>query len=176
MKKVLYQMQALIAGKPYKRVFTNRIDEVGILAHFFNQVTKGLGKVSFDIKDRERMLDELTIASQLQSDILPIKTPQVDGLQIVAKNRPATELGGDSFNVFDAKGKTYIYIGDVTGHGVAAGLIMTMVYTLVSVFSDIYDNAYDILVNVNKNVKKYVKKAMFMTMVTLCLPIRPSRI
>lgn len=168
LKKILMQMQALIAGKPYKRIYSERIDEIGIIAHFFNQVTKGLGKVSYDLKDRERMLNELTIAAQLQRDILPDKTPSVPGLQIVAKSKPATEVGGDSFNIITSKKKTYIYLGDVTGHGVAAGLIMTMVSSLVSVFVEHYDSPYDIVYNINKHVKKHVKKAMFMTMVFLC--------
>lgn len=164
---ILRQMQALLAGKPYQRIFTKRVDEYGILAHFFNQVTAGLGEVSFDLKDRKRMLDELTIASQLQRDILPLKSSDVDGLQISAKNRPATEVGGDSFNIFTKKSKTYVYVGDVTGHGVSAGLIMTMVNSLMSVFSDLHDTAYDVLVQVNRYIKQHIKKAMFMTMVLL---------
>ncbi len=167
-KIVLSQMEALIAGKPYKQIYTGRIDEIGVLAHFFNQVTKGFREVSHDIKDRERMIDELTIAAQLQHDILPLKCPNVPGLQIIAKNKPATELGGDIFNfITTSKGKTYIYIGDVTGHGVAGGLIMTMATSLISVFADIYDSAYDVLVNVNHYLKRHVKKAMFLTMVML---------
>jgi serine phosphatase RsbU (regulator of sigma subunit) len=168
LKSIIPQLQALITGKPYKRVYTDRVDEIGVIAHFFNQVTKGLGKVSLDLKDRERMLDELTIAAQLQRDILPSKTPSVPGMQIAAKSKPATEVGGDSFNVITISGKTYAYLGDVTGHGVAAGLIMTMVSSLVSVFADHYDSALDIIINVNKNIKKHVKKAMFMTLVLLC--------
>lgn len=167
LKKIMPQIQAILSGKPYKRIYSSRVDEIGVVAHFFNQVTKGLGKVSLDLKDRERMLDELTIASQLQRDILPSTTPSVPGMQIAAKSKPATEVGGDSFNVITVNEKTYAYLGDVTGHGVAAGLIMTMVSSLVSVFAEHYDNAYDIVVNVNKNIKKHVKKAMFMTMVLL---------
>lgn len=167
MKIVLEQMEALIAGKPYKRIYTSRIDEVGVLAHFFNQVTRGFSEVSLDIKDRERMIDELTIAAQLQRDILPLRSPFIPGLEVVAKNKPATELGGDIFNFIDAKGKTYIYIGDVTGHGVAAGLIMTMATSLISVFADLEGSAYEILVSVNRYIKQHVKKAMFLTMVML---------
>lgn len=167
MNIVLEQMEALIAGKPYKRIYTGRIDEIGVLAHFFNQVTKGFSEVSHDIKDRARMIDELTIAAQLQRDILPLKSPLVPGLEIVAKNKPATELGGDIFNFINAKNKTYIYIGDVTGHGVAAGLIMTMATSLMSVFADLYSSAYEVLVNVNYYIKRHIKKAMFLTMVML---------
>jgi hypothetical protein len=168
LKTVMYEMQALIAGKNYKRILTDRIDEIGVLAHFFNQVTRGLGKVSSDIKDRDRMLSELTIASQLQRDILPTEKPKIPGLDIIAKSKPASELGGDSFNYFTKQDKTYVYIGDVTGHGVAAGLIMTMANSLISVFADIYSDPYHILVHVNKYIKKHVKKAMFMTLVMIC--------
>ena len=168
LKVVLFQMQALLTGKPYKRIYTNRLDEIGVLAFFFNQVTKGLGEVSYDLKDRERMLSELNVASQLQRDILPSESPKIDGLKIVAKTKPATELGGDSFNIFTVNDKSYIYIGDVTGHGVSAGLIMTMVNSLVTVFADVYPSIFDIIVHVNRYIKRHVKKAMFMTMVMLC--------
>lgn len=168
LKVVLEQVQALLVGKPYKNIFTKRIDEIGVLAHFFNQVTKGFGQVSRDIKDKDRMMSELDIAAQLQRDILPLETPFISGLQIVAKNKPATELGGDSFNFVNTKDKTLIYVGDVTGHGVAAGLIMTMVHSLINVFAEFSNSAYEIVVNVNKYIKKHVKKSMFMTLVVLC--------
>lgn len=164
---VLEQMEALIAGKPYKKIYTNKIDEIGVLAHFFNQVTKGFSEVSSDIKDRERMIDELTIAASLQRDILPLSSPQISGLQVIAKNKPATEVGGDIFNFITSKDKTYIYIGDVTGHGVAAALIMTMATSLISVFADSCNSAYEILVSVNRYIKRHVKRAMYMTMVML---------
>jgi len=164
---VLEQMESLIAGKPYKKIYTSRIDEIGVLAHFFNQVTKSFSEVSSDIKDRERMIDELTIAAGLQRDILPLTSPDVSGLQIIAKNKPASEVGGDIFNFITSKDKTYIYIGDVTGHGVAAALIMTMATSLISVFVDSCNSAYEVLVNVNRYIKRHIKKAMYMTMVML---------
>ncbi len=168
LQPIVEQMQLLIAGKPFKKIYTDRIDEVGVLAYFFNEVTKGLGQASADIRDRDRMVGELTIAAQLQRDILPIQSPVVPGLLVVAKNKPATEIGGDSFNFINAGNKTYIYVGDVTGHGVAAGLIMTMVSSLMNIFSGIFQSPYEIVVNVNKYIKTQVKKAMFMTMVLLC--------
>ncbi|MFA5948097.1 MAG: hypothetical protein WC806_03935, partial [Candidatus Gracilibacteria bacterium] len=56
LKIILEQMQALITGKPFKKVFTTRVDEIGILAYFYNKITEGLGKATGDIKDRGRML------------------------------------------------------------------------------------------------------------------------
>lgn len=176
LRSILTEMQCLIAGKPYRQIYTTRIDEIGIIGHFFNQVTKGLGQVSQDIKEHDRMLTELTIAAQLQRDILPLKSPKIQGLQIVAKNKPASELGGDSFNFIQVKDKIYVYIGDVTGHGVAAGLIMTMANSLINVFSEIYDSPYEIIVKVNSHIKNYVKSSMFMTMVMLCWDIKNEQL
>ncbi|PKL36843.1 hypothetical protein CVV38_03030 [Candidatus Peregrinibacteria bacterium HGW-Peregrinibacteria-1] len=167
LRKVVEQMQALLLGQSYKEVMSYRMDEIGVVAYFFNQVTKSIGKISGDLKEHDRMLDELSVASQLQKEILPAQNPEVEGLTIVAKSKPLNELGGDSFNVFRTKERVFVYIGDVTGHGAAAALIMAMVNTLIGVFVDINDSPYKVLVDVNRYIKTYVKRAMFMTLVLL---------
>jgi len=43
-KILMRQMKALLTGQEYRRVFTKRMDEVGIFAHFFNEVTKSFEK------------------------------------------------------------------------------------------------------------------------------------
>jgi hypothetical protein len=175
LKIVLGEMQTALTGGLFKKIYTTRIDEVGILAYFFNKVTEGFGQVSFDIKDRQRMLSELNLAAQLQRDILPSLTPSIQGLQIVAKSKPATEIGGDIFNFITVKDKTYIYIGDATGHGTVAGIVMTIVNALITVFCDANDNAYEVLVNVNKYLKKWLKRSVFMTLVMLCWDHKEQR-
>ncbi len=167
MNIVMEQVRALLGGKKYKRIFTARIDEIGILAHFFNEVTKSFEKVSVDIKEGKRMLSELEIASKIQKDILPPQTPKVKGLEIVAKTRPAVELGGDNFDFITKGDNTFIYAGDVTGHGVPAALIMTMVNTLIHTLVEVYTNAYDVVVNTNKQLKNRIKSTMFMTLLML---------
>lgn len=164
---ILKEVRALLTGKQYRRIFTRRVDEIGVLAHFFNEVTKSFEKVALDIKIGKRMRNELEIAAELQRDILPLTTPDIPGLDVIAKNRPAAELGGDNFDFITRGENTYIYIGDVTGHGVPAALVMTMVNTLVHTFADIYISAYDIVVNVNRQLKSRIKNTMFMTMIML---------
>lgn len=168
LRTVLSQVQLVLNGKKFKKIYTKRTDEVGVLAHFFNQVTTGFTKVASDIQDRERILDELAVATELQKGIFPEAAPKVDGLVIEVKNRPATEIGGDSYDFVETKDKLYIYVGDVTGHGVTAGLIMAMVNSMISSFAEVYTSAKDIVVRVNKNIKKYVKPSMYMTLVMLC--------
>jgi len=167
-RTVLSQMQLVLNGKKFNKLYTKRVDEVGVLAHFFNQVTEGFAKVAEDVQDRDRILDELSVAVELQKEIFPDKVPNVNGLSIVAKNRPATELGGDSYDFIEAKDKLYFYVGDVTGHGVTAGLIMAMVNSMIDSFAEVYDTAKDIIIQTNRHIKKYVKPSMYMTLVMLC--------
>jgi len=164
---ILKNMKALLVGKKYKKIYTNRLDEIGIMAHFFNEVTKGFEKVSTDIEEEKRMLAELEIAGDLQKGILPVSNPTINGLDVVAKTRSAVELGGDYFDFITSGDNTYIYIGDVTGHGVPAALVMIMVSTLIHTLVEFYDNAYDIIVNTNKQLKTKIKSTMFMTMLML---------
>lgn len=165
--RILEQMKALLTGKKYRRIYTTRMDEIGVISHFFNEVTKSFEKVSMDIREEKRMMSELEIAAALQRDILPLKSPKIPGLDIVAKNRPAEELGGDSFDFVTVGDNSYIYIGDVTGHGVPAALVMTMVNTLIHTFVEIFDSAYEVVVNTNKQLKTRMKSTMFMTMLLL---------
>ena len=167
LKTILGQIQLSLTGKKVKKIFTTRIDEVGIIANFFNKVTEGFTEVASDIKDRRRMIDELTMASELQKGIFPGEPPELDGLTIVAKNLPATEIGGDSYDFIDSKDNFYLYIGDVTGHGVRAGLLMGMINAMINSFADSLTNAKDIIISVNKHIKKHALPSMFMTLVML---------
>ncbi len=167
MNVILHEIRALLTGREYKRFFNKRIDEIGVIAHFFNEVTKNFEKISNQLREGKRMMSELEIASQIQREILPAESPSVDGLTIVAKTRPAVELGGDNFDFIKHKENTYIYIGDVTGHGVPAALIMMMVNTLIHTLVNVYENAYDIVVNTNSQLKSRIKSTMFMTMLML---------
>jgi len=175
-KVVLTQMQALLTGKMFRKIYTDRVDEIGVIAYFFNKVTEGFGQMKTQISNEKRMEEELTIASELQRDIFPSKNPFIPGFQVEAKYRSASELGGDSFNFISAKDKFYIYVGDVTGHGAVASLMMAIVNTLIVVFSDTYSSAYEVLVNTNKYIKRWVKKAMYMTLVMLSWDLKTQKL
>lgn len=167
LRAIIVQMEALITGHEYKKFFTDRIDEVGIVAHFFNEVTRNLNTFTHKIQEGDRMASELDVASKLQRDILPLAAPKVPGLIISAKTKPAAEVGGDSFDFLTAGDATYIYVGDATGHGVPAGIVMTIVNTLVYVYAEISSNLLDMMVSVNRHLKQRIQETLFMSMVML---------
>jgi serine phosphatase RsbU (regulator of sigma subunit) len=81
--------------------------------------------------ERERLAKELEIATHLQTSILP-KDLTVEGLEVAAAMRPATEVGGDYYEVLPVVGGAWLCIGDVAGHGLRPGLVMVMLQSIVA--------------------------------------------
>ncbi|PIZ74284.1 hypothetical protein COY07_00895 [Candidatus Peregrinibacteria bacterium CG_4_10_14_0_2_um_filter_43_11] len=170
LNRVTKEIRHLLTGKNYQRVEPSTIDEVGIMTHFFNEITKDLEKISYDIKERRRMSSELDIAAQIQKDVLPKEAPEAPGLDIVAKTRTASEVGGDIFDFLSSadNSQIFIYIGDVTGHGVPAGLVMMMVETLITaIVSQGVLNGKDLMLNTNALLTPRISSRLFMTAVML---------
>lgn len=71
---------------------------------------------------------ELKIASRLQMGLLPKKPPTIDGIEVSGMMVPARIVGGDYYDFIEdhADGRAYLCIGDVSGKGLPAGLVMVM--------------------------------------------------
>lgn len=85
------------------------------------------------ISENIRMSAELNVTRKLQQMILPKKSEleAIEGLEIAGFMEPADEVGGDYYDVLQHKGIVKIGIGDVTGHGLEAGMLMLMAQTAV---------------------------------------------
>ncbi len=81
-------------------------------------------------EERERLTAELEIARRIQTSLLP-RTLAVPGLEIAARMETFTEVGGDYYDVVPFEGGAWIGIGDVSGHGLTAGLSMLMLQSAV---------------------------------------------
>jgi serine phosphatase RsbU (regulator of sigma subunit) len=77
-----------------------------------------------------RLWSEMELAKKIQTVLLP-KKPEISGYEIAASCDPAEEVGGDYYDVISVGGFDWIVIGDVSGHGVTAGLVMMMVQTSI---------------------------------------------
>ncbi len=75
--------------------------------------------------EKQRMEDELKIAQEIQRGLLPSKLPSMAGYEIIAVNVPSRQVGGDTYDVVQlADTKFMIAIGDVSGKGTPASLLM----------------------------------------------------
>ena len=81
--------------------------------------------------EKERLEQELDIATRIQTSILP-RDLRVENLDIAATMLPATEVGGDYYDVLPGSGGCWLAIGDVAGHGLRPGLVMMMLQSIVA--------------------------------------------
>ena len=83
--------------------------------------------LTVELVDRIRVRDELEVARQLQRDLLPAEPPVLPGYRFAHSYRTANEVGGDYFDYTQLPdGRLAIAIGDASGHGIAAGLLMAI--------------------------------------------------
>lgn len=115
---------------------------------------------------KERVGKELELATKIQSNLIPKEIPKVEGLDISAGIMPAEEIGGDAYDfLFSDDDNLMFYLGDVTGHGVPSGLLVSIANAMF--FEQVkLGNIKDIIVNVNRVIKAKSPANMF---ITLCL-------
>jgi serine phosphatase RsbU (regulator of sigma subunit) len=117
----------IAAGDLEGRVSITEGDELGQLGGAFNDMTGELGRARAALNNQARMARELEIAAQIQRALLPPAPSHAD-FEFAGRMVPADEVGGDFYDVLsDPNQRTlWISIGDVSGHGVGAGLVMLM--------------------------------------------------
>ncbi len=84
------------------------------------------------VREHERIEQELRTAHFIQQSLLPKNIPTLPGWQIIPYYQPAREVGGDFYDVlqFD-DGQLGLIIGDVSGKGVSAALLMATTSTML---------------------------------------------
>ena len=111
------------------------------------------------IETRDALWGEMQLAKKIQTVLLP-ENPSITGYEISAFMRPASDVGGDYYDIISAGGMDWIVIGDVSGHGVSAGLVMMMAQTAINTIieNDPTMSPSDVLVKVNKTIFQNIKK------------------
>lgn len=118
---------------------------------------------------QERMAQEMTLARQIQQSMLPREAPEIDGYDVVGGSAPALEVGGDYFDYVARNGHYYLLIGDVSGKGVPAALIMSIVRALIHTYSEFEASPERVLRSVNRNISQDLDPEMFVTLSNLQL-------
>ncbi len=133
--------------------------------------------------ENERRAKELEEARQLQLSMLPKKLPQIEGLEIAAYMKPATEVGGDYYDFHEGfDGTLTVAVGDATGHGLKAGSVVTATKSLFNAFAEQTDIP-QIFTQTSGALKKMNLRGLFMALamlkikdgaMTLCVAGMPS--
>jgi sigma-B regulation protein RsbU (phosphoserine phosphatase) len=121
-------VKRLAKGDFSARININTGDERDLLAKTFNEMVPQL-------EDRIQIRKSLEVAKEVQQNLLPQEIPNLRGFDIAAKSVYCDETGGDYFDFFPCEDEDCarfgIVVGDVTGHGVGAALLMATARALI---------------------------------------------
>lgn len=156
------------AGNFKVRFGTNFSDELGILGKTMNQMVKELKKAIDNLRFKERVAHELDLATKIQKNLLPSKAYDSETLCADGGLIPASEIGGDAFDYVTLDNqKTLFYLGDVTGHGVSAGIMSSVANAVLYAYKD-EETLLGMAQAINQVLKAKSSPNVFMTM-ALCL-------
>lgn len=125
--KALHRGTRRIAGGDLDTTITiDNEDEFGDLAQSFNEMTVAVKQGREDALARERLQQEMETARKIQERLLPSDQPLLAGWEVTGVSIPSLQVGGDYFDfVSPATDRLGIAIGDVSGKGVPAALLMS---------------------------------------------------
>jgi hypothetical protein len=125
------------------------------------------------IAERERQRVELETARRIQSSILPELPPRIAGVDIAHAYLPASEVGGDFYDVLAlADGRLAVAVGDVAGHGVSSGLVMSMAKSALAVQVTFDPDVSAVFRTLNRTIYQTARKRL---LATLCYAVLDPR-
>lgn len=152
------------AGDLDARVKVVRKDELGQLGQAFNDMVPAL-------RDRMKIRESLHVAMQVQQSLLPEKAPTMKGLDIAGHSEYCDETGGDYYDFIqlDQIGPeaVAIAVGDVTGHGIAAALLMATGRALIRSHANTTNSLGEVFTAVNQQLCDSEFTGRFMTLMYL---------
>jgi sigma-B regulation protein RsbU (phosphoserine phosphatase) len=139
-----------VAGGDYEDLLVAKTrDEVGELIRSFNSMVHQL-------KERMEMKQAMNLAMEVQQNLLPKKMPLIKGLDIAARSIYCDETGGDLYDFLEIDDGNAdcigIAVGDVSGHGIPAALLMATVRAFLKSRVTQPGSAAEIISDVNRLV------------------------
>jgi serine phosphatase RsbU (regulator of sigma subunit) len=128
LRTLMAGVRSVSEGNLATRVPVKSKDEFGRLAAAFNQMAADLAEHEKLVVHQERLKRELELCRQIQNDMLPHEPLRKGLAEVRGVSIPAREVGGDFFNYFVLPGGDIaVLVGDVSGKGVGAALLMANV-------------------------------------------------
>jgi hypothetical protein len=120
--------------------------------------------LALELVDRIRVRDELEVARELQEDLLPHDVPAIPGYDFAHSYRTANEVGGDYYDLTPVPdGRVALLVGDASGHGMAAGLVMAIANATLKTALDLDPTPERVIRLLNRTLCRTGTKRTFMT-------------
>ena len=145
-------------------------DELRDLHDSFEYLQQSLVKYIDELKsttaNKERIESELRIAQGIQMGMLPKSFPafpEREDIALAARIVPAKEVGGDLYDFFIENEKLYFIVGDVSGKGIPASLVMAVTCRLFRSIASYLDKPEEIITSLNNSLSDGNESNMFCT-------------
>jgi len=121
--------------------------------------------------EQQRIHQELEFARTMQASLMPTSSPDdIDGYEVYAHNKPAKEVSGDFYDFIRIDdNRTLLVVGDASGKGVPACMIMTMTRSILRSICSRFMSLEETLIELNDNIFKDTESSKFMTMAVALL-------
>ncbi len=117
-----------------------------------------------EARERERIEQELLVAQRIQRASLPEEVPELEGWEISPRYRPAREVGGDFYDFhLLSEGRLGLVVGDATGKGVPAALVMSTTCGMLRVAAQSSSSPSEVLERVNEALCPNIAPHTFVT-------------
>ena len=136
--------------------------------HMRHSLQTYIDELQVTTANKERMERDLSIAHDIQMNMLPKifpPFPERKDVDLYAILKPAKEVGGDLYDFFIREQKLYFAIGDVSGKGVPASLIMAITSSLFRTLAQIDPEPANIIKAMNSPLSENNPSNMFVTMI-----------
>lgn len=155
----------LATGDLDHRVPVKSKDEFGTLARAFNAMADQLVEHQHRLVEQERLERELELCRQIQSEMLPKAPLCLPFAEIRGVSVPARQVGGDFFNFFPLPdGTVTVLVGDVSGKGVAAALLMANMQATLSARLPLAESLADLAAHLDEEIHLSTPPGTFLTL------------
>jgi phosphoserine phosphatase RsbU/P len=121
-----------------------------------------------ELAQREQRMDQdLKAARNVQSVLLPREAPPIKGLEIAIRSRPAREITGDVYDIFEHGNDAVFALGDVSGKGAAAALYGAMVSGLLRTLAHRKRRPAELLRLLNNVLRERAVEARYVTLLVV---------
>jgi phosphoserine phosphatase RsbU/P len=118
------------------RIPVKSTDQLADLAHSFNSMTASIEKLILEQKEKQRLENELAIAQEVQAQLFPRQVSELESLEVHGFCRPARTVSGDYYDFVSASShKLILAVGDISGKGISAALLMATIHSAVRAYS-----------------------------------------
>ncbi len=120
--------------------------------------------------EKEKLEEQLRVARDIQQGLLPHKIPEIEGIEIAALIKFCLDVAGDYYDVIHLDdGRVVLSIGDVSGKGVGAALLMANLQASLRTTQAMGARLYESAVRINNLVFENTPAEMFITFFMICI-------